>query len=207
MQHKPPRLLASCSLIVFLSGLIWIFYQSAPSKTNINPQGFPSIGNLNSKIHLIVFEEPLCSHCQRFSSEVYPKLYENYIKTNKIRYTVVTLSFLPSSMPAALSWLCVYHQNSKAFFPYIEKAYESNANKNMKSLINLAHEMELNTVNMKKCVDKKIYLTEIEKNNALGRRLMEGSLSSPVLYINGEKIQELTYDNIEKVIESYEQPS
>ena len=44
------------------------------------------LGNKDSKIVVIEYASMTCIHCANFHKEVYPKIKENYIDTNKIKF-------------------------------------------------------------------------------------------------------------------------
>src|SRR5437660_1204856 len=76
----------------------------------IDTSGQPSIGNPKATVHVVALLEPKCPDSKAFSDESFPKLKSEYIDTNKVRYTVITTSFLPQSMPAAIALLSAYQQ-------------------------------------------------------------------------------------------------
>ncbi|MGE0044824.1 MAG: thioredoxin domain-containing protein [Hyphomonadaceae bacterium] len=46
-----------------------------------------SIGNLDSRVHLIEYASTTCPHCAQFHETVFPTIKSNYIDTNRIRFT------------------------------------------------------------------------------------------------------------------------
>ena len=123
-----------------------------------------------------------------------PRLREDYIDKSKVKYTVITTSFLPQSMPAAQALLCVYNQDTKnpeAFFKYLDYIYANQPPEKenwatIETLLNLAT-ASVPTVDkqqLKECILKGAYIDQIKKNTDYGNQLM-GHLSTPTVYVNG----------------------
>ena len=68
-------------LIIFIF-LIFSKYEIIKAKTD--DEIF--LGNKNAKIVVIEYASMTCIHCANFHKEVYPKIKENYIDTNKIKF-------------------------------------------------------------------------------------------------------------------------
>ena len=68
-------------LIIFIF-LIFSKYEIIKAKTD--DEIF--LGNNNAKIVVIEYASMTCIHCANFHKEVYPKIKENYIDTNKIKF-------------------------------------------------------------------------------------------------------------------------
>src|SRR4051812_9133160 len=62
----------------------------------IDTTGQPMQGYAKAPIHIVVFKEPKCSSCSDFAKGIYPKLKKEFIDTNKVRYTLILVSFLPN---------------------------------------------------------------------------------------------------------------
>lgn len=113
---KPPRTLQFWS-IVFMILLAVVVIQwnhtHLPKGIQINTEGQPTIGYPKARVSVVVFEEPKCRNCKIYNNRVFPDIKRLFIDTNKIRYTVIPVSFLPNSMPAAVALLCAYHKDSE----------------------------------------------------------------------------------------------
>lgn len=182
-----------------------------PQNTTEPTEGQPTIGSATAKVHVIVFEEPKCPNCKLFSEMIFPILNADYIKTNKIRYTFVPVSFIPDSMIAAVAWLCVYHQdkspNHELFFKYVEYTYLNQPAEDQnwataENMIKFAKgtDSAINTDELQRCLSSVVFQQLIENNNAYGTKLMKRDLDTPTVFVNGEEVKEVTYDNIVKAI-------
>jgi len=188
--------------------------QSSPDdhlKLKIDPKEQPTIGNPQAPVHVIVFEEPKCSACKKFTTLIYPLIKKNYIDTAKVRYTIIPVSFIPKSMPAAIAWLCVYHQKSsdpELTFKYIDYMYSNQPTDasdwaTEENLIQFAKETSpvIDLDLLKECLLKETYQAQIEKNTVDGTNLMQGELSAPGIYVNGQVLDTMSYEAIRQLID------
>lgn len=212
---KPKKSLVLISLIIMLAAVTSV---SLLSKEKVSPAitietaGQPTIGNENSPIHLVVFEEPKCPFCKEFSQQVYPQIKSNYIDTGAISYTLILVSFLPQSMPGVIAPLCLYHLNPdqlnpNAFFSFVEVLYDNQGDEEsdwltLPFLLDSAQKAapKADLKEMEKCLTEERYRTEVEKNTHYARELMKGSIVTPSLYINGSRVENITYSEVSKRI-------
>lgn len=215
-NKKPPRLLFWITVFLFLiiiGAIFFIHETSLPPSITLNTKGQPSIGYPKAVVEVVIFEEPKCSSCRDYNDHIFPKIKEEFIDTNKIRYTVIPVSFLPGSMPAAIALLCVYHANplypnDELFFSYLDYIYihqpdEKTDWANTETLLKFAKKTSpaIRLDALKKCIDMETYRIKIEQNTAYGKQVMGGIISTPTLYVNGIKVQELSIDSIRKLIQ------
>ena len=132
---KPPRavLWLTCVILFAASSITYLSRPKLPPSIVLNTKGQPTIGYAKARVHVVVFEEPKCSHCRNYNNDIFPIIKKDFIDTNKIRYTAVPVSFLPGSMPAAIAALCVYYENplypnDELFFKYFDYMYKHQEN-------------------------------------------------------------------------------
>lgn len=212
------KLLVLSTLVVALVLLAWFIYykcgsSSLPKAISVEREGQPTIGYPKAKVHVVVFEEPKCSSCLQYNNEIYPTIKREFIDTNKITYTVIPVSFLPGSMPAAVALLCVYYAeerypNADLFFKYLDYLYRHQPDEhldwaNAKTLGEYAKKTSpaIKEEPLKKCVDMETYRIQIEKNTLYGSSIMGGVISTPTIYVNGIKVEHVTVDAIRKLIQ------
>ena len=188
-------------IILALSAYYFFIYQQPPL-VNINIDNQPTFGNINSSVKVVVFEEPKCPSCKRFTMNIFPKIKEEFIDTNLISYTLIPVSFIPNSMPIAISWLCMYEHekkipNKNIFFTYVNKTYEQ-FNPELDSQLS---ESEVEK-KMPLCESKEIFKKVIKKNTAYEMKIMQGDIFTPAVYVNGLLVKDLSYENIEKIIKA-----
>lgn len=210
-----PKVLVWVTLAVFaliIGVTYFVTRNDLPESIPIVTHGQPTIGYPKARVQVVVFEEPKCVSCVHFNEHIFPKIKEEFIDTNKIRYTVIPVSFLPNSMKAAISLLCVYYANplypnSDLFFTYLDYLFKHEPNERQDwvttdKLIEFAHGASpaINLQKLRTCIDVESYRVKIEKNTEYARNIMGGSLSTPTVYVDGIEVKELTYEEICKLI-------
>lgn len=213
MRHIKSLVLVTALILVVIAGVAFCTNaKELPPAIAVNTEGQPTIGYPKAKVHVIVFEEPKCSNCKEYNEKIYPIIKRDFIDTNKIRYTVVPVSFLPGSMPVATALLCAYkadpdYPNNDMFFKYLDYIFEHQPEEHSdwatpEKLVEFAEKTSpaIKTDKLKKCIEMETFRIQIEKNTAYGKEIMGGRISTPTIYVNGIKVTEITPDSISKLI-------
>jgi len=213
MRHIKSLVVISFVLLIVVASVIYYLCTTGlPPSIALNIEGQPTLGYPKAKVHVVIFEEPKCSNCREYNDNIFPKIKKEFIDTNKITYTVIPVSFLPGSMPAAVALLCVYnadpgYPNSEMFFKYLDYIYEHQPSEHIdwatpEKLIEFAKKTSpaITTDKLKKCIEMETYRVQIEKNTAYGKEVMDGLLSTPTIYVNGIEVKEITVDGLKKLI-------
>lgn len=213
MRHVKSLVLVTFLVLIVVSGCVYFFGKTElPPAISLDREGQPTLGYPKAKVHLVIFEEPKCTNCREYSDRIFPKIKKDFIDTNKITYTVIPVSFMPGSMPAAIALLCVYHANpdypnDQMFFRYLDYMYEHQPEERVdwatpERLLDFATKTSpaIKTDKLKKCVSMETYRVRIEKNTQYGSEIMGGVISTPTLYVNGIEVKEMSYHEIKKLI-------
>lgn len=199
-------------IIVILAAAIVVgmyFYRTdvkLPKQVKIDTKNQPTMGNKNAKLHIVAFEDLKCHNCMRYNIQILPELKKKYIDTGKAKYTVMNVAFLPGSMPAANAARCLYKQNKKFFFPFVKYIYnhQPSEEKNWATLpflVNAAGKIPgVNKKKLSQCIYKSPYTTFINKNLKIGMSIMNGSVATPTIYVNGYIVKPLTMQRLDDVI-------
>lgn len=216
MDFRYSKLLVLAVLVVLAGLAATFFYQHQTPlllSNALDTKGQPTIGDPKATVHVVVFEEPKCPSCKRFNTQIFPQIKKDFIDTHKILYTIIPVSFIPHSMPAAIAWLCVYHQDSKTpndelFFSYVEHTYAHQPSEKLdwateQNLEKFAQETspDIHLQSLKNCINREGYRHQIEKNTQYGIELMKEEFSTPAVYINGIHVENWDYTHIRKMIE------
>lgn len=216
MTPHPPKALiwVTVFMIAAIAILSPIFYnKELPNSLTINTHGQPTIGYREAKVHVVVFEEPKCFVCKQYSNEIFPKIKQEFIDTNKIRYTLIPVSFLPNSLPAANALLSVYYTDnrfpdSELYFTFFDYMYQHQPpeDKNWATFPNLlamarAASPAIRMQKLEYDLLKQTYRIQIEKNTLYAQKIMGGRVMTPTVYVNGIKINYLSYDALKDLIE------
>lgn len=199
-------------VVTIISAIIIVgifFYRPSfqlPKQININTTDQPILGNPNAKIHIVVFEDLKCYNCMRFNVEVLPEIIEKYINTGKAKYTVINVAFIDGSLPAANAARCLYDQDKSFFFQYIKNIYNNQPPEDqdwatIPTLVDLAGDIPgVDKTKLSLCIYKSPYTSFINSNLKLGFKIMNGTIATPSLYINGYKVTPLTIRKVNQTI-------
>lgn len=213
---SPPffRSLVLWSVAVMLLLVAAIIYTrpTLPPGEKIDTSGQPTIGYPKAKVHVVVFEEPKCPDCKRYNNTIFQQIKKEFIDTNQIRYTVIPVSFLPNSMPAAVALLCAYHQdeeytNADQYFTLLDYLYANQPPEQedwatVENLQEMAKKASpaIHLDQLKNCIEQESYRVQIAKNTEYGAKLMNGLLSTPSIYVNGIRADKVSLSTIKKLI-------
>lgn len=182
-----------------------------PKAVHIATQNQPTLGNSNAPLHIVAFEDLKCSNCMRYNKHVFPKIYTHYIKPGKASYTMITLAFLPGSMPAANAAHCIYDQNHDAYFQYVKYIYDHQPpeDQNWATVPNLMlfarHVTGINSDKLAQCIVKSPYTQLFNNNLKLLQSIMKPPVGTPSVYINGVKVEPLSWQRFQQIAKELEQ--
>ncbi|MCS7245961.1 MAG: DsbA family protein [candidate division WOR-3 bacterium] len=162
----------------------------------------PTLGYENSKDSIVEYFDFTCPHCANFHLENLPKLYEEYIKTGKLKFISKIFLLRPQSIYPALASRCAYEQNK--YWSYSKRLFEEFLKSgpfsyNRANYIRIASELNLDTIKFRECFDSQKYKDVIlnETNEALKREVK----ATPTFFINNQKVEgNLPYDEFVKYI-------
>lgn len=215
--QKPPRLLIWISIAVMLAAAIitmQLHRLVLGPAIDIDISHQPTIGNPNAPLHIVVFAEPKCIDCKKYHLGVYPTIKKEYIDTNQATYTVILVSFLPGSAKAADALLCAYYQdpdapNPKLYYAFLEHLYKNQPDEQKDwvtddLLIQFAKEScaVIQLDQLKSCIDTEKYHNEVSQNTRYARKIMGGRISTPSVYVNGVKLNDLSLIGTRKLIQA-----
>jgi protein-disulfide isomerase len=146
-------------------------------------------------VHVVTFEDPRCNNCVAFNQECFTYLENNYIKTEKIKYTSYLVSGVPLSSTINQFLFCVNAQSTQAFFKLLKSYYKNPiialTKQDLQSdLFDLEEETQLNLSRerLNSCIEKKTYQLQAEENTNYAKAIMGGVIKTPTVFVNGIKI-------------------
>jgi len=177
------------------------------------------LGDPNAPVTIVEFGDYQCPFCARFFKEIQGKITDNYIKTGKAKMIYKELAFLgQESEAAALAASCAKEQGKfwqfhdaifKTEWDEVEKVMagalksnENNGNLNRSFFEKTASDLKMDIASFLQCFDSKKYKNEITDNYNEANKLMNGRISTPTLFINGQMIQG-SYDEIAQLIDTF----
>lgn len=197
------------SLVTFLASSIYL------QAEQIDVSQHPTIGSPQAPVQVVAFLEPKCPDSKRYSNTSFPKLQKEFIDTNKVRYSVITTSFLPQSMPASIALLCVYNQDNHPrtdlFFKYLDYIYKNQPpeRQNWATIETLERfaantSPSINQEQLRNCIVSGHFRGQIRKNTAFGDQLM-GHISTPTIFVDGVRVENkddtIDYDKLKTAIQ------
>ena len=183
--------------------ILFLTFSSASlnSEIKINPI---SEGNIDAKIHLIIYESLTCGHCANFHKNVYPDLKKDFIDKGlvKIEFRNFPLDML--ALNASKIAHCrndgkseILHFLYKNQKKWVKGETIEEANNNIKKIIkDNAFE-----INFNKCLNNKEIEDHILEDRVEGVKKFKIE-ATPTLIINNKKFDKaLNYKNIKKFLE------
>lgn len=212
---KPPRTLQmwSIGVMILLAAVVIKLNQThLPQGIDIDIEGQPTIGYSKAQVSVVAFEEPKCRNCKLYNNTVFPEIKRQFVDTNKIRYTVIPVSFLPNSMPAAVALLCAYHKdaeypNDDLFFKFLDYMYLHQPPEfvdwaTIEKLEEFAKAASpaISLKKLQSCVEHEGYRVQIVKNTEYAAKIMNGTVSTPTIFVNGVEVEENSVSGIRSMI-------
>ena len=177
-------------------------YSYLYSESNVNPI---IEGNVDAKIHLIIYESLTCSHCASFHEKVYPDLKKDFIEKGLVK---IEFRNFPLDM-AALNASKIAHCRNDGNSEILHLLF-----KNQKNWVKGSTIEELNS-HLKKIVDTNNLGLNFEnciKNKNVEDHILEDRVegvkkfkieATPTLIINNKKFDKpLNYKNLKKTLKN-----
>jgi competence protein ComEC len=149
---------------------------------DIPTEGFPSIGADDALITIVQFGDYQCPFCQRWHTQVYQQLMDDYSGQIRLVYRNLPLTLIhPQAMNAAEAALCAGDQD--AYWQYHDMLFENSDTLNDDIYVSIAVNMGLDTSAFESCMLEHKYKASIEADMKFATDL--GVQSTPTFFING----------------------
>ena len=180
-----------------------IFFSTSTNSeiTKINPI---FDGNIDAKIHLIIYESLTCSHCADFHKNVFPELKKNFIDKGFVKIEFRSFPLDIAGLNASKIAYCKNDGKSDILhflFKNQKKWTKGNTIEEINSDLTKILSTKSYKLDIKKCINSE----EIENH------ILEGRIdavkkfkinATPTLIINNEKFDKpITFKNLKKVLE------
>ncbi len=181
-------------------------HPNLPTSVKIDTADQPTMGNAKAKVHIVVFEDLKCIACRQFNNNLLPLLKQKYIETGVASYTVINVAFIPGSMSAANAARCLYREKPEWFFEFVDYVYQNQPSEQedwatIPKLVEFAsHIPNVNQQKLSRCIFESPYTSFIQNNLQQGEKLMGGTVYTPTVFINGYRVDPLTPQRIDQVI-------
>ena len=162
------------------------------------------LGNKDAKIVVIEYASMTCIHCASFHTKVYPKIKENYIDTNKIKFIFRDFPLDKQALFASVLAKCAPKEKYFDFVKLIletQKKWISNDETFIDKLKNIGKLAGLNETKINECFKNEQLVDNIIKISSDGEKKYNIN-STPSFIINEKKYSAMSYENFEKIIEN-----
>lgn len=189
------------AFFVFSFASIYQKFQENPALVLQN-SGYTSVGKAGARIEVVLVEDFQCKKCRAFSQKVIPRLDSKYVKSGKVRFTLVPVSFLSGSQEIANAVLEVYAQSPSGFISYLEDLLIHDGDLKKGDLLRLARRVRgVDLERLQQCIEQGWHNQELDKNLNWARNLMGNKFRTPALYVNGNVGSTYSFEAIEYQIE------
>ena len=165
-----------------------------PAKVDVAQGHLPPLGNPNAKVTIVEFSDFQCPFCKQFEDNTYPKLYDEYIKTNKIKFVFRHYplnSIHPTAQKAAEASECANAQNK--FWEYHNLLFKNQSTWSplpladaLNSFTDYAAELGLNTITFRSCLDTDQLTQKVQEDSSDGDKASVNG--TPTFFINGTRL-------------------
>lgn len=161
------------------------------TKVDVASGHLPILGSSDAKVTVVEFSDLQCPFCKRFIDETYQQIYDDYIKTGKIKfayrhYPLTTVH--PNAEKAAQATECANEQSK--FWEYEDLLFKNQNDWSALTLTDaantfagLAGQLGLDTGQFRSCLDSDKYKQNIETDMTDGSKA--GVDGTPAFFING----------------------
>lgn len=137
----------------------------------INTAGSPYLGNPSAKVTVIEYIDFECPICKKVYNEIMPQLTADYIKKNKVKFVFKSLPIDSLHLTAFVKTeaaFCAYAQKGNSAFFSFHDIFFSRSIPGFgvdinDELVNIARELNLDTVKFSDCLTRRTYKPLIEK--------------------------------------------
>lgn len=147
----------------------------------------PYLGDPNAPITIVEFGDYQCFYCNKFFHDTESQIYENYIKTGKVKMVFKDFTIIgPDSIVAAHAAHCAEEQGK--FWEYHDILYnnwngENNGWASAENQLKFAKELELDMAKFEECQDSGKYEQKIQASSNDAQTL--GISGTPGFFIIG----------------------
>ena len=163
----------------------------------------PVAGDPEADVTVKAFEDFSCPHCRAYSLDVFPKVREKYIATEKIRYE---FHDFPIPVNQKWSWAAASAARSvqdrvddAAFYDFAHALFENQGDYSMSLIEDLAGDTEAAPCAVRAAAANETYRPVLEADREAGLNM--GVEATPSVFVDGQAVEH-SFSKIESAIES-----
>jgi protein-disulfide isomerase len=165
---------------------------SAAASPEVLPDDM-SMGSPTARIQVIEYASMACPHCGHFNETIIPTLKAKYIDTGKVRYTLKEMLTEPATVAAA-GFLVARCAGPSKYFAVVDQVFRSQprwTSGNIKPIFKeIAAANGVDDAHFDACLQDQAAVDAITAR-AVRASEKDGVNSTPTLFINGRKIDDL----------------
>ncbi len=158
---------------------------------NVTVGDSPAKGNRDAKVVIVEFTDYQCPFCEKFYTETYKQLVQDYIDTGKVRLVVKDFplsNIHEKAQKAAEAVLCVREQlGDQGYFKMHNILFENQANLSIDNYKKWARSLDVSGVKYDSCLDSGKHEQKVKENFDYGSSL--GVTGTPTFFINGKVVR------------------
>jgi protein-disulfide isomerase len=162
-------------------------------------EGAPIKGDKNAKVTLVEFTDFQCPFCGRHFQQVYPQIYDEYIKTGKVKYVVRDFpleSIHPFAFKAAVAARCGGEQGK--YWEMRDKLFTNQTALAADDLAKYAKDVGLDAAKFKECLDSGKEDAKIRSDISEGRSA--GVTGTPGFFVGLTKPNETKITAVKNIV-------
>ncbi len=164
------------------------------------------MGSSKAPVEIILFEDLLCEECQNFTLHILPLIIKEFIDTGLARLIYAPIAILDHPEKAIGTCYCLFRQDPKKTLTFLERFFQDPDNMPPVDAV-LENNFEYDRLSFKKCFENFDPEPYLKKNLAAAESLISTDLELPLLFIQGEKIENKSYFEMKRLIQSHLQSS
>lgn len=152
-------------------------------------QNAPFKGKVDAPVTIVEFSDFQCPFCERFYSDAYKQIDEQYVKTGKVKlvFAQFPLSFHDQAQKAAEASLCVQAQKGNdGFWKMHDKLFDNQADLSVENFKKWARELGIDGARFDRCLDNGDLESRVNAELAYGQSL--GVSGTPTAFVNGVSV-------------------
>lgn len=175
-------------------------------KVSFHYKDQPMLGDKDAPVKIVEFGDYKCPACRAFDESILPLIKTNFIETGKVSYYFMYKQVIPGSKTAALAAEAMYAQGNDLYWQYHDAIFEHQKKESKdwatpEYLVKLAKKYvpEADIDQLKQDIKEKTYKDEMMSD--LQKAQSAGVRATPTIFVNGHKLQGLSYQMIKRAIE------
>lgn len=209
--YRQPIVLGIAVGVVVIVGLIVLTLAlSRPGESfqvtrPVGSDFLPEMGDQGAPVTVYEYADFQCPACGYFTRQYKPRIEEDYIKTNKVRWVFKNFAFLgPESEWAAQAAYCAAEQGG--FWAYHDKLFANQRGENRgafstNNLVRFARELGLKEQDFKECLNSERYKQKVQDERREGQA--QGISSTPSFIVNGQLVRGADYLGLRALIQRF----